>query len=619
MHSLFNPGNLLAPRKPAWWSGLLLSFGVALLFYMATSASIEHDAGERFENMARNTQYTINAKIKSYTDVMRGAASLLQNGAPTTRAQFQRYVTGLDLPKHFPAMETVNFALALSAQQLPAFEAAMRADSSLASDGYPPYQLKPPGARARYAILVFVEPIAVVHERFGFDIETRAGASLAESRDTGELSVTGVPIMLPSRPQHVGMAMRLPVYRAGAPTSNVAERRAAYTGSVGIGFSLYTLIGSVLGDSPNNTFRLALYDGGKYSGTPDLTHQAGDRPLFSNVPANDPRLAVGGAFQRPEFTLTLPIDYNGRLWKAHFSVDKNALYTRFDHYFPWLSMLAGFISTMLIYALFYTLSSSRLRAVTMAKDMTKELRDSQASLQLSHHQLRELAAHADQIKEQERKRIAREIHDDLGQNLLVLRIEADILASRTGARHPRLHARARATLDQIDSTIKSVRQIINDLRPNVLDLGLAAAVDWQIGEFRRRTGIVCEQTNYHSDITLNDRCATAFFRILQESLNNVSRHAEASRVQVSLTLIDGRLAMMISDNGVGLQANERNKVGSFGLVGIEERIRILGGTFSIISSPGAGTTVYVSVPFQATEADAQPLDGPYGDDIFAVI
>ncbi len=238
----------------------------------------------------------------------------------------------------------------------------------------------------------------------------------------------------------------------------------------------------------------------------------------------------------------------------------------------------------------------------MAKGMTRELRDSQTKLEQSHQNLRRLAAHADQIKEGERKRIAREIHDDLGQNLLALRIEADMLATRTRERHPRLHERARSTLSQIDATIKSVRQIINDLRPNVLDLGLSAAVEWQIAEFRRRTGIACELVAEPKDVTLGDHAATAFFRILQESLSNIVRHAHATNVRVELSSNGRLLTMTVIDNGIGLGARERGKAGSFGLVGIEERINILGGSFSISSTDGEGTTVCVSVPLSDVAA-----------------
>jgi signal transduction histidine kinase len=247
--------------------------------------------------------------------------------------------------------------------------------------------------------------------------------------------------------------------------------------------------------------------------------------------------------------------------------------------------------------------------------MTRELRESQYKLQLSHQKLRRLAHHAYQIKELERKRIAREIHDDLGQNLLALRIEAEILAERTKRSHGHLHQRASNTLNQIDTTIKSVRQIINDLRPTVLDLGLSAAVEWQVNQLRRRTGIECKVQTDRQEITLADHCATAFFRILQESLTNIVRHANATEVTVELGVKDGWLSLIVRDNGRGLPVGGHNKIGSFGLVGIEERVLILGGTCAIFGEPGRGTTVMVSAPINdAANQVSTPLhelqDGP---------
>ena len=238
--------------------------------------------------------------------------------------------------------------------------------------------------------------------------------------------------------------------------------------------------------------------------------------------------------------------------------------------------------------------------------MTSELRESQSKLQLSHQKLRRLADHAYQVKELERKRIAREVHDDLGQNLLALRIEAEMLATRSRT-HSYLHKRASATLQQIDTTIKSVRQIINDLRPTVLDLGLSAAVEWQVHQFQRRTGIQCDLHEDHLEIAMPDYCATAFFRILQESLTNIVRHANASRVVVELRLNGSWLSLIVRDNGCGLPPGGRNKHGSFGLVGIEERILILGGTCAIFSEPDGGTTIMVSAPVIGLPADEPRL------------
>ncbi|MGX9714988.1 CHASE domain-containing protein [Janthinobacterium lividum] len=601
---------LAAEKRPLWLFGFVVSTMVGLLFYMAASLSIESDASEEFNNLAHNTQKNIESRTKSYANLLRGTASLFQANEHVSREQFHRYVANIALQQNYPGVMNLNYSQELDETQRAAYEAAMRRDYPPGRDGYPAFAIHPPGPRAQYSVLVYIEPIASAPEKYGHDIASRPqiAEALAESRDSGRISNSGVPVPMDSRPQLTGMAMRLPVYRFGMPVDTVEQRRAAYQGSVGIGYDLVTMMRSALADMPVRNVRLTLFDIGPQAlqqrEVPlQLPHDM--RPIFDSTAAgmHAPWWQPGSSGRY--LSSTLLIEHNGRAWQALFSVRKSDLYSRFDAFLPWLALLIGFASTMLLYVLFHTLASSRRRAIQMATGMTEELRASQIRLQLSHQKLRRLAAHADQIKEEERKRIAREIHDDLGQNLLVLRIDADMLASRTQRRHPRLNARARSTLEQIDATIKSVRQIINDLRPTVLDLGVNAAVEWQVAQFRQRTGIACEVSESHDDICLSDQCATALFRILQESLSNISQHANASRVQVKLEKCRDTVSMSISDNGVGAAIDGRNKLGSFGLVGIEERIKLLGGTFYIESSPGAGMSVHVSVPLGA-DATAFP-------------
>jgi signal transduction histidine kinase len=224
-------------------------------------------------------------------------------------------------------------------------------------------------------------------------------------------------------------------------------------------------------------------------------------------------------------------------------------------------------------------------------------------LRQSKMMLRQLASHQELIKEEERKRIAREIHDELGQNLLALRIDASMLHARTGRMHPRLNEKASYALNQIDATIKSVRGIINDLRPPVLDLGLQAAIEWQIEEFRRRSGIACSIVvrDQHFDRDLDEKTATALFRILQESLTNVIRHAQATKVQVDLNRDSSSLYMKIADDGVGMQHdNRRKQTNTFGIAGIMERIGMLGGELKIDSAEDKGTTLAISIPLNLT-------------------
>jgi signal transduction histidine kinase len=578
---------LTAPRS-SQLLGFVLSFGIGATLYVLTDNAIEQDASARFAAMVNNAQATLNGRVKSYADVLRGTSSLFQTTETVTREQFHRYVKGLELDTEFPGIETVNFARQITDAERPAFEAEMRAELPNAGVDPSTFRIVPPGRRDQYTVLTYIEPRDPWTNRYGLDLQARAtvALTLANSRDTGESSTSGTRVKLHTSGS--GLAMRMPVYRPGMPLKTVEDRRAAYIGSVGIGFGVDRLVHGVLDTLPQGMHLVIT------GMSPDEV-PGGPRGVYRRMVFFDNM--VGKQVPAAEaFQLSLPIGVSKRDWVSVFSIPKSKLNSDLDSYLPLAAMLVGALGTFLLFTLYQTLSSSRQRAMTLAREMTQELRASEARLQQTNERLRRLAAHAENIKESERKRIAREIHDDLGQNLLALRIEADLLASRTAEKHPHLHARARWTRDQIDTTIKSVRQIINDLRPNVLDLGLNAAVDWQIREFQRRTGVPCELIQESDEIPVSDRCATALFRILQESLTNIARHAFATHVRVELDCNTDRVSMSVIDNGVGIKANGGHKAGSFGLVGVEERVRILGGIFEISDAPGGGTRIHVSIP-----------------------
>lgn len=237
-----------------------------------------------------------------------------------------------------------------------------------------------------------------------------------------------------------------------------------------------------------------------------------------------------------------------------------------------------------------------------------ERKQAEAALRQSQEELRQLASYQERIKEDERKRIAREIHDELGQNLLALRIDIAMLHARTATTHPKLNKKVHSVLDHIDSTMKAMRAIINNLRPTVLDLGLNAAIEWQVKEFQRRTGIVCELEMSDKDLSIDDNRATALFRILQESLNNVFRHARATKAQIVVERDNDTLRMKVADNGVGIFPGCRRKANSFGLVGIKERVSSLGGSMAIETAQDAGTSLTVSIPLQESEKAAESTE-----------
>jgi signal transduction histidine kinase len=581
----------------SFWTGALLSTLVGSTLYVLTQRSIESNAHERFINHARYAQSVIHVRIKSYTDLLRTTASMIHSTEILSHRKLHEYVRGLDLGKNFPAVDSINVAVHVTDAQRAAFVDDLREEMQRYVNSGTPLDITPPGLRDSYLVVSYIEPDQSSPGHYGVDLMMNRyfNRQLADARDQGTIYASGTPIPPLSRPNDNHLGMRIPIYHSGAPLDTVEQRRDAYAGSLGIAFSVPKLLHGVMDEIPVKGLRMTLYDIGH--GMDEHGRDTTGKPLTlfdSRGTSSNPKPALDEG--DGVFSVTLPLDFNGRPWKTTYSAPKTALYTEFDFYYPKLMMVFGFLGSVLAYALLHMLTSSRRAALALAQEMTSELRESQTKLQLSHQKLRRLADHAYQIKEMERKRIAREIHDDLGQSLLALRIEAELLAGRTKGTHSHLHKRARATLLQIDTTIKSVRQIINDLRPTVLDLGLSAAVEWQVNQFQRRTGIQCEVQDDHGEIALPDHCATAFFRILQESLTNVVRHANATRVKVELRLNGGWLSLTVRDNGCGLPPGGRNKYGSFGLVGIEERIVILGGTCAVFSEPDGGTTVMVSAP-----------------------
>jgi len=213
--------------------------------------------------------------------------------------------------------------------------------------------------------------------------------------------------------------------------------------------------------------------------------------------------------------------------------------------------------------------------------------------------LAELRSHSELVKEQERARIARELHDDLGGNLTAIKMALAMLVRRLPA-EPAVLAEKAAYLDSlVDRTIDAVHRISRDLRPSTLDLGIVAALEWQASEFEQRTGIAC-RAQIDPDVDLDDDQATALFRIFQEALTNIAKHASASEVWVRLRHVGATLQLSICDNGRGVAPVDRMKPESFGLRGMIERARALKGSLTLSVPPGGGTMVSILIPLASS-------------------
>ena len=236
-----------------------------------------------------------------------------------------------------------------------------------------------------------------------------------------------------------------------------------------------------------------------------------------------------------------------------------------------------------------------------------ERKKAEQELQLANEQLRHLSAHLQNIREEERKGIALEIHDELGQQLTAFKMDLAWMTKRC-TREQLLLDRLAGMDTLIDHTIDTVRRISSELRPSILDdLGLADALDWQCTEFGKRFLIPSRFDCQVADVGIDAAIVTGLFRIYQESLTNIARHADASAVSGSLQLVNGDLVLEVTDDGRGFDTQAAEKKGTFGLLGIKERTAMMGGRYTVSSSPGNGTTITVSVPLKANHSKAPGL------------
>lgn len=235
--------------------------------------------------------------------------------------------------------------------------------------------------------------------------------------------------------------------------------------------------------------------------------------------------------------------------------------------------------------------------VTERRRSLAALQESEARLQVLAEQLRDLSAHLETVREEEKARIAREVHDELGQMLTVLKLETSMCELSYADLDPGLRERLNSMKRLIAQLFQLVRDVATALRPPILDAGIASAIEWQARRFEARTQIPCLVEVPDNLPALSDATAIGLFRILQESLTNVMRHAQAHTVELNLSLSDGVLCMSIADDGQGFdQSHERPA--SFGLVGMRERVLIMGGRLHLDSTLGEGTTLRIFIPLE---------------------
>lgn len=423
------------------------------------------------------------------------------------------------------------------------------------------------------------------------DDPEKVAATVRLHRDSGSLRASAQPLRVKNAKESIYLAMRLAVYQYGMPVGTVEQRRAAYRGSVGAAFGVESLMRGALNEDVLRYTRFRLYDTGSAGDRPRAESAEKKQLLFDSAPlTTQPHPSPISRTVKPVFVHTLPVEIAGRAWQFEYSAPKDAIVSETDRLLPPLVLAGGLLSSALLFGVFYFLAFSRSRAVALATEMTTDLR-------ASTEQLTALSRQLVDVQESERRQFSRELHDRIGQNLTALSINLDILKSQLTHDHDAAFiARLDDSAALLDSTSGAVENVMSDLRPPMLDdYGLLPALQWYGTQFSERTGIHVEIHGDDRMQRLPPAAEIALFRIAQEALNNVAKHARATRADIALERADAGCAMRITDDGVGLAAATQPASWrpSLGMVTMRERIQAVGGSFEISAAPGGGTQVTV--------------------------
>jgi signal transduction histidine kinase len=572
---------------------LAISVALSLFLFAYVRDDVQRDANLRFERQAADAKHIIERRLQSYVGVTYGLKALFAARDSVSRAEFHNYVAALNLEQNYPGFVQLNFARHIRGGEKRALEREVRGDKSLDPRGYPHFAVKPPGDRAEHHVLIYIYPMRGNDFSFGLDIRTIGlrGRAMDNLRESTSIISSGrlLPV---GEATFVGLAMRLPVYRTGMPLETAEQRRAAFIGSVGAGYNVRKLMAGVLDATTMTAMRYRLYDAGPIGESP----AGGPTPLYDSAQTapGAPRDDFTVAANEPDFVAVLPLELASRRWELHFSAPASAFLKRTDSELPWMVLLGGLLSSALLFAVVFSVVTARERAVTLAGEIAESAVEAQ---RVNAAQIRDLLRRLVFAQETERRRFSADLHDLVGQSLSVLGMGIETIRSLASGNLPK---KADATFEQMSQLLKetmgSVRNVMSDLRPPLLDdYGLYAAIEWHAQQLASRSGLRVEVDGAKLEPRPPAEVEVALFRIAQEALTNVAKHADASRARISVSSDAGRVRLVVEDDGCGLAraANDAESVG-WGMAVMRERAAAVGGAMRV-ESPGRGTRIVVEV------------------------
>src|SRR6266571_1322526 len=385
---------------------VVLAVGIPVSFFLFTliQGSVENVARLRFEREAKDANGIIEGRLRSYGDVLYALRALFAGEDPIDRLRFHRFIESLDLKHRYPGFISLNYATYVTAQDKKRLEEAVRRDTSLDPRGYPKFAIKPPGKRTEYYAIVYLEPMGDYEFAFGLDLGVnpaaanpeKIAAAMRSGRDSGKLMSSAQPLRVKrAKEAAIYLAMRLAVYRKGMPVDTVEQRREAYLGSVGAGFDVESLMREALNEEMLRYMRIRLYDTGS------ADRRDSDSPPTRQMLFDSEQLTKGYATQSAAnasdsaFVHMLPIEIASRIWEFQYSAPKEIIMSRLDRLWPSWVLAGGLLSSLLLFAVLYSLSSSRSRALKIAAQMTKDLRETEERFRLIAENASDLIALVD--------------------------------------------------------------------------------------------------------------------------------------------------------------------------------------------------------------------------------
>src|SRR5258708_5530281 len=373
------------------WLVLALGITASCFLFVLIRDSVENVARLRFEREANTANSVVEDRLRSYSDVLYALRALFASETPVDRLRFGRFIESLDLKHRYPGFDSLNYAAHVRARNKKRFEEAVRRDTSLDPRGYPEFAIKPPGERPEYYVVVYLEPMPGYEFAFGLDIAAnpmaanpeRLVTALRGARDNGKLTASGQPLRIKQAKESIYLAMRIAVYGNGMPVDTVEQRRAAYLGSVGAGFNLENLMRGVLNEEVLRLMTIRLYDAGSAAENPNSDSPGAKRLLFYSVQLTTESAKSSAMGETGStFLHAVRIEMADRVWEFQYSAPKTAIIGRLDSLWPSWVLARGVLSSLLLFAMLYSLSLSRGRALTLAPQMTKDLRETEERFRL---------------------------------------------------------------------------------------------------------------------------------------------------------------------------------------------------------------------------------------------